>query len=100
MAFTQPAKFGEEWNDERVKGYLNRLPPVGENADFNVLYTAYKHMRANDFERFLVFFIAEGRDVNAVNRDGKSLLTLAQEHPTSHEFVTVLTQLNLSSVQS
>lgn len=93
MALTQPAKFGEEWNDDRVKGYLNRLPPEGENADFNVLYTAYKHMRANDFERFLVFFLADGRDVNATNSDGKTLLDLAKEHPTSNEFVTVLSNV-------
>jgi ankyrin repeat protein len=93
MAFTQPAKFGEEWNDDRVKSYLNRLPPVGESADFHVLYNAYKHMRANDFERFLVFFLADGRDVNATNPEGKTLLDLAKEHPTSSEFVTVLTNI-------
>ncbi len=93
MALTQPAKFGEEWNDDRVKGYLNRLPPEGVSADFNVLYTAYKHMRANDFERFLVFFLAEGRDVNAKNSDGKTLLDLAKEHPSSNEFVTVLSSI-------
>jgi hypothetical protein len=90
MALTQPAKFGEEWNDDRVKSYLNRLPPDGVNADFNVLYTAYKHMRANDFERFLVFFLAEGRDINACNPEGKTLLDLVREHPTSAEFVAVL----------
>lgn len=91
MALTQPAKFGEEWNDERVKSYLNRQPPAGESADFNVLYNAYKHMRANDFERFLVYFLAEGRDINAQNPDGKTMLDLAKEHPTSAEFVAVLT---------
>ncbi|PTQ88287.1 PA4642 family protein [Agitococcus lubricus] len=91
MALTQPAKFGEEWNDERVKSYLNRQPPLGENADFHVLYNAYKHMRANDFERFLVYFLAEGRDLHAVNTEGKSIVDLAKEHPNSAEFVTVLT---------
>ena len=58
MAFNQPATFNELWSDERIKGYLHRQPPVGENADFNALYNAYKHMRATDFERFLVFFTA------------------------------------------
>ena len=58
MAFTQPANFNEEWSDERVKSYLNHQAPDGDNPDFNVLYVAYKHMRAADFARFLVFFKA------------------------------------------
>jgi hypothetical protein len=67
MAFNQPATFDELWTDERVKGYLLCQPPAGENADFNALYNAYKHMRATDFERFLAFFLAEGRDIHALN---------------------------------
>jgi len=90
MAFNQPATFDELWSDERVKGYLHRQPPVGENADFNALYTAYKHMRATDFERFLVFFTAEGRDIHARNQDGKTLLDLVKEHSMSQDFVTLL----------
>ena len=41
MALSQPAHFGEEWNDARIASYLERLPPAGENADFHVLMTAY-----------------------------------------------------------
>lgn len=33
MAFAQPATFNEHWSDERVKSYLNRQAPAGENAD-------------------------------------------------------------------
>jgi hypothetical protein len=92
MAFTQPATFDELWSDERVKGYLHRQPPAGENADFNALYTAYKHMRATDFERFLVFFAAEGRDIHALNPYGKTLLDLVKDHPTSSAFVELLSR--------
>jgi len=90
MAFAQPATFDEQWDDERVKSYLNRQAPAGENADFNALYVAYKHMRPADFARFLVFFKAEGRNVNALNAQGKSFLSLVQEHPTSVDFVALL----------
>lgn len=92
MAFTQPATFDELWSDERVKSYLLRQPPVGEDADFNVLYTAYKHMRANDFARFVDFFLAEGRDLHAKNANGKSLLELVKEHPESNAFVVLLSR--------
>jgi|JI10StandDraft_1071094.scaffolds.fasta_scaffold1108223_2 hypothetical protein len=91
MAFTQAATFGEEWSDERIKSHLNRQAPDGENSDFNALYVAYKHMRASDFGRFLVFFKADGRDINAVNSQGKSFLEVVREHPHANDFVKLLT---------
>lgn len=90
MAATQPARFGEDWSDERVKGYLNRQAPAGDNPDFHVLYTAYKHMRGFDFERFVTFYLAAGRDLNARNAQGLTLLDLARQHPSAAEFVEIL----------
>lgn len=90
MGVTQPARFGEDWSDERVKGYLDRQPPAGENADFHALVTAYKHMRAHDFERFVGFFLAAGRDLGATNAAGETLLDIVRRHPKSADFVAVL----------
>ena len=90
MALSQPARFGEDWSDERVKGYLNRVAPAGDNADFHVLYTAYKHMRAFDFERFLGYFLEAGRDLGARNSDGRTLLDIVREHPASADVLLVL----------
>ena len=90
MALSQPARFGEDWNDDRVSSYLNRQPPAGVDADFHVLNTAYKHMRAYDFERFMALFLAEGRNVNAVNEEGRSMLDLVRAHPISADFVHIL----------
>ncbi|MDP2227776.1 MAG: PA4642 family protein [Moraxellaceae bacterium] len=87
---SQPARFGEDWSDERVRGYLDRQPPAGENADFSALMTAYKHMRGIDFERFTGFFVAAGRDLSAKGPDGRSLLDIVREHPKSAEFVQIL----------
>lgn len=90
MGVTQPARFGEDWSDERVRGYLDRAAPAGENADFHVLMTAYKHMRACDFERFVRFFLDAGRDLDATNASGHTLLEIVQTHPRSGDFVKVL----------
>lgn len=70
MALSQPATFNEAWSDERVFAYLNQLPPAGVNADFHVLYHAFKHMRPSDYERLLTQFVADGRDV----KDRKSVV--------------------------
>jgi hypothetical protein len=90
MGVSQPARYGEEWSDERVKGYLNRETTEGENPDFHVLYIAYKHMRSCDFERFIVFFKEAGRDLNARNKNGKTLLDIVSEHGKAGEFVAIL----------
>lgn len=90
MGVTQPARFGEDWSDERVKSYLNREAPSGENPDFHLLMTAYKHMRAYDFERFIGFFRAAGHDVNAVGSEGLTMLATVKTHPKSEDFVKIL----------
>lgn len=90
MALSQPARFGETWSDDRIRSYLERLPPAGESADFHVLYTAYKHMRDDDFARFLDMFKAAGRDLQARNRDGRTLAELLQGHAQAAPFLTLL----------
>lgn len=91
MAVSQPATFNEEWSDERVFAYLNQLPPAGINADFHVLYNAFKHMRAHDFERLLTKFQADGRDVNAKNPQGETIADVIAAFPRqSTPFLEVL----------
>ena len=93
MALSQPATFNEEWSDERVFAYLNQLPPQGVNADFHVLYHAYKHMRPSDYQRLLTQFVADGRDVNATNPEGQRIHDVIAKFPRhSSDFLSVLAQ--------
>lgn len=95
MAFSQPATFNEEWSDERVFAYLNQLPPEGENADFYVLLHAFKHMRAADYERLIVRFIADGRDLNATNNKSQRIHDVIAAFPRhSQEFLNVLAKFS------
>ncbi len=91
MAFAQPATFNEEWPDARVFAYLNQLPPVGVDADFHVLYQAYKHMRAFDYERLLTQFLADGRNLNATNPEGLRIHEVIAQFPRQRdEYLAVL----------
>ncbi len=95
MAVSQPATFNEEWSDERVFAYLTQLPPAGVNADFHVLYHAYKHMRPSDYERLLTQFIADGRDLNATNPEGQRIHDVIATFPRhSADFLAVLAKFN------
>jgi hypothetical protein len=48
-------------------------------------------MRAEDFELFVGFFTAEGRDVNATGRDGRSVLDIVKTHRHGVEYADILT---------
>lgn len=91
MALSQPATFNEEWSDERVFAYLNHLPPASGNADFYVLYQAFKHMRPFDYERLLTRFVADGRDINATSLQGQTIAEVIAQYPRQAQpFLEVL----------
>ncbi|WP_417565401.1 PA4642 family protein [Marinobacter sp.] len=87
----KPKVIGEEWSDERVRSFLDLQPwDAAENADFHALLKAYQAMRAEDFERFIGFFVAEGRDLNALNGDGETILDLVSRHRRSVDYARAL----------
>ena len=91
MALSQPATFNEEWSDERVFTYLSQLPPQGVNADYHVLYHAFKHMRPFDYERLLTQFVADDRDVDSTNPEGERIHDVIAKYPRQKdEFLAVL----------
>ncbi len=81
MALSQPATFNEEWSDERVFAYLDHLPPQGVNADYYVLYNAFKHMRPFDFERLVKQFVANGHNLHATNPQGQTIGEVIAQYP-------------------
>ena len=87
----KPKVIGEEWSDERVKSFLALEPyDSAKNPDFNVLLKAYQAMRAGDFDRFIGFFVEAGRDLNAVNENGETILDLISEHRRSVDYAQAL----------
>jgi hypothetical protein len=81
---------GEELNDAQVRRFLLAEPPAGVARDFHILERAYRGLRAHDFDRFLVFFVAEGHDVNATNPCGESLGASIARHAQGNDYVEAL----------
>lgn len=95
MAVSQPATFNEEWPDARVFAYLNHLPQAGTDADYWVMYNAFKHMRPMDFERLLTQFTLDGRNVQAIGPEGKTIRQVIGQYPKqSAPFLAVLEKFN------
>lgn len=81
----------EVWTEERVRSFLDQQAAEGVDPDFHMLLKAYQSMRDSDFELFVGFFQAAGRDINAKNPAGQTLLDIVRQHRNSGEFAAVLT---------
>ena len=87
----KPKVIGEEWSDERVKSFLAITPYDSSiDADFNALIKAYQAMIAEDFERFVGFFVEAGRNLNAVDENGETILDLVSRHRRSIAYAETL----------
>ena len=80
----------EVWDDARINGFLSKGPLGDEDAVFSILLYAYRSMRAEDFQRFIIAFKAAGHDVAARGRDGRSLAEVISSHEKSKAFLTAL----------
>ena len=85
---SQPQVTDEVWDDDRVKSFL-KMEPYGGNADFHVLLKAYRGMRPADFERFLTFFVAANRDLDATDDQGRTLWVIIEGHRQGLDFLTL-----------
>ncbi len=81
---------GEPMTDEQIKVFLDFPGEEGVSTDFHVLEKAYRALRAEDFERFLAFFREQGRDVNARDPQGRTLLTHIEGHPKCQDYAEQL----------
>ncbi|XOV88573.1 MAG: PA4642 family protein [Pseudomonadota bacterium] len=86
---SQPSVTDEVWDDERVKSFLAMEPQGDGSADFHVLLKAYRGMRPDDFRRFLEFFLAAGRNLDATDNKGRTLWEIIAAHRQGAEFIAV-----------
>jgi len=86
----------EVWDDDRVRSFLGKTVPSQSgqpfpgDADFYVLRHAYQSMRPDDFERFLDYYTADGRDVRARDGKGRTLAEVIAGHANAGRFVELL----------
>ena len=81
---------GEVFSDAQVRTFLDFQPPAGVNADFHCLEKAYRGMVAENFATFVRMYTEAGRDINATNTEGKTLLALIDTHAQSSEYADIL----------
>lgn len=87
---TQAAVRDEWWSDARVQSFLDMETTPGEAGDYHVLLKAYRGMVPEAFERFVVFFLEAGRNLNEAGPDGHSILHLVQQHRKGTDYARIL----------
>lgn len=84
---------GEPMTDEQVAAFLEARPYADESIELHLLTRAYRGLRVEDFERFVVMFQAAGYDLNAaVDAKGKSFLAELRDHAPAEDYVAILEQ--------
>ncbi len=80
----------EVWTEDRVRSFLEVRSHDGNSDDFHMLLKAYQSMRASDFELFVGFFVADGRDLEATGLDGRTVLEIIAEHRHGEEYAQAI----------
>jgi hypothetical protein len=80
----------EVWTEDHVKSFLKVKSYDGTAEDFHMLLKAYQSMRVEDFELFVEFFCADGRNVNVTGKDGRTVLEIVSSHRHGVEYADIL----------
>jgi hypothetical protein len=87
---SQPKVEDEQWDDERIKGFLSLKPLDGNHEDYHILIQSYQHMTPDFFKRLLAMFVSDGRNVNAKSLQNETILDRVSQHVCGKEYLNVL----------
>ncbi|EJL04459.1 hypothetical protein PflQ2_4580 [Pseudomonas fluorescens Q2-87] len=81
---------GDEIGDEQIKLFLNFEPVDATSPSLHKLIKGYRGLRLDDFERFLVFFIEAGYDLNGKDEHGNDFVALIQDQRNAEEYIELI----------
>ncbi len=87
---------GEILSDEQLKTFLALEPADHTHPDYHILLRAYRALTAENFERFLPFFVEEGKNLQAPGPDQGTIADLIKQHKQSADYLKTLQTISLS----
>ena len=87
---------GEPMTDEQIRAFLSGSREQGLDQDHHALMRAYRSLRSEDFSRFVDFFLAEGRNINATDPAGRTALAIISLHQQGEDYTEVLRRAGAS----
>jgi hypothetical protein len=83
---------GDEIGDEQIKLFLDFEPVDATSPSLHKLIKAYRGLRINDFERFLVFFLEAGLDLNGKDEHGQDFVALIKDQRNAEDYIELIEQ--------
>ena len=81
----------EVWDEQRIRSFLDKAPlAAGMDADFSALLYAYRSMRPGDFALFIDWLRQAGRNLEAENDQGETLMDIITRHRLAQPFQDIL----------
>ncbi|KPA88294.1 PA4642 family protein [Pseudomonas sp. RHF3.3-3] len=81
---------GDEIGDAQVKSFLDFEPADATSPSLHKLIKAYRGLRIDDFERFLVFFKEAGYDLDGKDEHGQDFVTLIQDQRNASDYIELI----------
>jgi len=81
---------GDEIGDAQVKLFLDFEPVDATSPSLHKLIKAYRGLRINDFERFLVFFLEAGYDLDGKDEHGQTFVDLIKDQRNAEDYIELV----------
>ncbi|WP_445180966.1 PA4642 family protein [Pseudomonas sp. McL0111] len=81
---------GDEIGDEQIKLFLDFEPVDATSPSLHKLIKAYRGLRIDDFERFLVFFVEAGYDVDGKDEQGQTFVDQIRDQRNAPEYIALI----------
>jgi hypothetical protein len=83
---------GDEIGDEQIKLFLDFEPVDATSPSLHKLIKAYRGLRIDDFERFLVFFKEAGLDLDGKDEHGLTFVEVIKDQRNAAEYIELIEQ--------
>lgn len=81
---------GDEIGDAQIKLFLDFEPADATSPSLHKLIKAYRGLRIDDFERFLVFFVEAGHDLDGKDEHGNDFITLISDQRNAEDYIELI----------
>ncbi|WP_407315077.1 PA4642 family protein [Pseudomonas sp. nanlin1] len=81
---------GDEIGDAQIKLFLDFEPVDATSPSLHKLIKAYRGLRVDDFERFLVFFKEAGYDLDGRDEQGNDFVALVRDQRNAPEYIELI----------
>ena len=81
---------GDEIGDAQVKLFLDFEPVDATSPSHHKLIKAYRGLRIDDFERFLVFFVEAGHDLDGKDEHGQTFAEVIKDQRNGAEYIELI----------